>query len=330
MQFNLPDLGEGLAHATLVKWHVKTNDLVKIDQPVAAVETAKAIIDIPSPFSGTIDTLHAKEGEKVAVGTTLITYKTNSKSTIKAIPAARKLAIDHNLDLNTIKPKKGDTIRVSDVKAAIENSQNTRSYTNRTMANAMSQAQREVALSTVMNDAVVNTKPTDITSSIILAIRQSILKFPLINGVYDQAKDIIIDKSNLIIGIVVDTNENNQASIPCLNPSNKDLAAIRSHINQLKTKSIDNSFVDSDFQNPTIILSNYGSLGGRYATPMVKPPCLVTVGVGQLYSQLAKDNQSNIIERYHIPLSVSFDHRYLTGAYVIQYLKAMVDYLQCQ
>src|SRR5262245_58283692 len=50
--FNLPDLGEGLAEAEIVRWHVKVGDEVKVDQPMVAVETAKAVVEVPSPHAG--------------------------------------------------------------------------------------------------------------------------------------------------------------------------------------------------------------------------------------------------------------------------------------
>jgi pyruvate dehydrogenase E2 component (dihydrolipoamide acetyltransferase) len=52
--FNLPDLGEGLAEAEIVRWHVKVGDMVKVDEPMVAVETAKAVVEVPSPFTGRI------------------------------------------------------------------------------------------------------------------------------------------------------------------------------------------------------------------------------------------------------------------------------------
>ena len=56
--FNLPDLGEGLAEAEIVRWHVNVGDTVKVDQPMVAVETAKAVVEVPCPYSGVIKALH--------------------------------------------------------------------------------------------------------------------------------------------------------------------------------------------------------------------------------------------------------------------------------
>jgi 2-oxoisovalerate dehydrogenase E2 component (dihydrolipoyl transacylase) len=66
--FNLPDLGEGLAEAEIVRWHVKAGDTVKVDQPMVAVETAKAVVEVPSPYSGLIKALHGNPGDVIATG----------------------------------------------------------------------------------------------------------------------------------------------------------------------------------------------------------------------------------------------------------------------
>ncbi|MEH0059987.1 dihydrolipoamide acetyltransferase family protein [Auritidibacter ignavus] len=78
--FNLPDLGEGLTEATLLSWLVTEGDTVTIDQPIAEVETAKATLEIPSPFEGTVTTLHGKVGETLTVGEPLITVTAASHS----------------------------------------------------------------------------------------------------------------------------------------------------------------------------------------------------------------------------------------------------------
>ena len=71
-EFRLPDLGEGLPEAEIVQWLVAEGDEVTLNQPIAEVETAKAIVELPSPFAGTVQTLHAAAGDVVAVGSPLI------------------------------------------------------------------------------------------------------------------------------------------------------------------------------------------------------------------------------------------------------------------
>jgi pyruvate dehydrogenase E2 component (dihydrolipoamide acetyltransferase) len=71
--FRLPDLGEGLTEAQLVKWLVTQGQAVKVNQPLCEVETAKALVEIPAPWAGQVEELHARPGETVPVGSPLVT-----------------------------------------------------------------------------------------------------------------------------------------------------------------------------------------------------------------------------------------------------------------
>ena len=70
--FKLPDVGEGLTEADIVKWHVAVGDTVEINQIIVEIETAKAIVELPCPFEGTVSELLVSEGETVDVGTPII------------------------------------------------------------------------------------------------------------------------------------------------------------------------------------------------------------------------------------------------------------------
>ena len=71
--FLLPDLGEGLTEAEIIRWLVGIGDQVSVDQPVVEVETAKATVELPSPFAGTVRALHGTAGTSVSVGSALLT-----------------------------------------------------------------------------------------------------------------------------------------------------------------------------------------------------------------------------------------------------------------
>lgn len=74
-EFRLPDLGEGLTEAEVMQWLVAPGDSVALNQTLAEVETAKAVVELPSPYEGTVSTLHADAGETVAVGAPLIAFE---------------------------------------------------------------------------------------------------------------------------------------------------------------------------------------------------------------------------------------------------------------
>ena len=71
-EFKLPDVGEGLTEAEIVTWKVKVGDVLKINDIVVEIETAKSLVELPSPYAGTVQALHVPEGETVAVGTPII------------------------------------------------------------------------------------------------------------------------------------------------------------------------------------------------------------------------------------------------------------------
>jgi pyruvate dehydrogenase E2 component (dihydrolipoamide acetyltransferase) len=72
--FDLPDLGEGLPDAEIVRWFVKVGDVVEAEQPIVEMETAKAVVEVTSPQSGRIIKLHGQEGDVIETGTPLVTF----------------------------------------------------------------------------------------------------------------------------------------------------------------------------------------------------------------------------------------------------------------
>src|ERR1700685_1384600 len=126
--FRLPDLGEGLAEAEIVEWHVKVGDHVRVYQPMVSVETAKAVVEVPAPFSGVVTALCGAPGDIVPTGSPLIEFDSgtvvgsmpatsdeefvesvtvggahrHSAHRARAVPAARALAKRLGVDLATL------------------------------------------------------------------------------------------------------------------------------------------------------------------------------------------------------------------------------------
>src|SRR5229473_7145680 len=125
--FRLPDLGEGLAEAEIIEWHVSVGDHVRVDQPMVSVETAKAVVEVPAPFSGTVTALRGAPGDIVPTGAPLVEFdsgtvvgsmpatseeyvelalvrdrRSHSALRARAVPAARALAKSLGVDLETV------------------------------------------------------------------------------------------------------------------------------------------------------------------------------------------------------------------------------------
>src|SRR6478672_798626 len=74
-EFRLPDLGEGLTESEIVAWKVAVGDTVTLNQIIAEVETAKAVVELPSPFAGVVAALHEQPGTVVEVGKPIVSFE---------------------------------------------------------------------------------------------------------------------------------------------------------------------------------------------------------------------------------------------------------------
>jgi pyruvate dehydrogenase E2 component (dihydrolipoamide acetyltransferase) len=92
--FKLPDVGEGLTEAEIVTWKVKVGDTVKVNDVVVEIETAKSLVELPSPYAGTVAELLVGEGETVNVGTPLITVASGEELSAAAPTGGRTSAED--------------------------------------------------------------------------------------------------------------------------------------------------------------------------------------------------------------------------------------------
>jgi 2-oxoisovalerate dehydrogenase E2 component (dihydrolipoyl transacylase) len=94
-EYLLPDVGEGLTEAEIVSWKVKVGDTVEINDIVCEIETAKSIVELPSPYAGTVSAILAPEGETIAVGTPIIAIGDAAEAAAAAAaPAPAEMEID--------------------------------------------------------------------------------------------------------------------------------------------------------------------------------------------------------------------------------------------
>jgi 2-oxoisovalerate dehydrogenase E2 component (dihydrolipoyl transacylase) len=103
-EFKLPDLGEGLTEGEVVRWLVAEGDAIVLNQPIVEVETAKAVVEIPSPYAGTVVKLHAGEGDSLDVGAPLISVDTGGTDAAPAPAAAAAPDPDQELQATLVGP----------------------------------------------------------------------------------------------------------------------------------------------------------------------------------------------------------------------------------
>src|SRR5262245_52498961 len=86
-EFKLPDIGEGISEVELLQWYVHEGDVVREDQNLAEIETDKAVADLPSPYAGVIQRLHHQPGERIAVGSVLVSFAEDEEGPTAQEPA---------------------------------------------------------------------------------------------------------------------------------------------------------------------------------------------------------------------------------------------------
>ena len=372
--FKLPDLGEGLQEAEIVEWHVAAGDDVKEDDNLVSVETAKAIVDLPSPCSGRIEKLFGTTGDILQVGDPLVAFggKNGGATTaaeapaakadtgtvvgevevgktvvregptkvgrasvgVKATPAVRAMATRLDVDLSIVTPSGPDgMITAADVQRVarilkevgpIEKLRGSR----RAMARTMTQAHAEVADVTVVDDADVDAWKSgeDITVRLIRAIIAGITAEPSLNAWYDShaVGRRVLDKIDL--GMAVDTPEG--LFVPVLRDvAHRDATDLRRGLDTIKQAVRERSIPPEELRGYTITLSNFGTFAGRYADPVVVPPTVAILGAGRSRPEVVAVDGVPTVHSI-LPLSLTFDHRAVTGGEGTRFLAAVIRDLE--
>ncbi len=195
----------------------------------------------------------------------------------------------------------------------------------RNMARVMADAHAKVVATTLNDDADVHawTPGNDVTVRLIRSIVRACKAVPALNAWFDGEKLNRTLHPQVDIGIAVDTDDG--LFVPALrNADILDARGIREGVNRLRAQVEDRSIAASELSGYTISLSNFGMFAGRYATPVVVPPCVAIVAAGRARHQVMPI-MGGFESHKIIPLSVTFDHRAATGGEAARFLKAMID-----
>lgn len=369
--FKLPDLGEGLPDAEIKAWHVKVGEHIDKDQHIASVETAKALVDVPSPHSGVIKKLYGKPGDIIKTGHPFVEFAIQTPiressatvagkleigdqlvpetaviaphlikvPSVKATPAIRALAAQFDIDLNHVD---GTGPNGLITKFDLERAQMAHSHalkageplkgTRRTMAQTMSKAHKEVVPITLSDDALLGAwkEKNDITYRIIRALCIACEKEPNLNAWFDGSNLSHEVHKQVDLGLAMDSAEG--LFVPIIHDAATQLKhpdALRDSIEQRKRQVKERSITADQMKNPTITLSNFGTVAGKYANPIIIPPQVAIIGSGKI-REMAIPVQGKVTIQPVLPLSLTIDHRAVTGGEAARFLAAMIEDLQKQ
>lgn len=195
----------------------------------------------------------------------------------------------------------------------------------RNMARVMAAAHAQVVPTTLTDDADIHawTPGNDITVRLIRAIVRACKAVPALNAWFDGDNLTRTLHPHVDIGIAVDTDDG--LFVPALrNADVLDAAGIRQSVDRLRAQVMDRSIPSSELSGYTISLSNFGMFAGRYATPVIVPPCVAILAAGRGRHQLVPV-MGGIETHKIIPLSLTFDHRAATGGEAARFLRAVLD-----
>jgi len=367
--FRLPDLGEGLAEAEIIEWHVRVGERVAVDQPMVSVETAKAVVELPAPFAGLVSVLHAAPGDVVPTGAPLIEFDSGTvvgtmpviseeeypdtdavggpavTPTVRgrAVPVARALAKRLGVDIATVEGTgRGGLITLDDVlqRAHVAPAAPAKIWAaagtqpaplrgaRRAMAHSMSLARDQVAGSTVCDDADIQgwTQRGDYMVRLMRAMVAAWRAEPALNAAYDPVDNSRVLFKHIHLAIAVDTPAG--LIVPVLRHiENKTAAELRAALVAQKEAAHQRSTSAEDLREFTLMLSNFGTLAGRYGIPLVVPPAVAILGAGKVREDAVVVGKAIEAHR-RMPLSLSFDHRCVTGGEACRFLAAVIADLE--
>jgi pyruvate dehydrogenase E2 component (dihydrolipoamide acetyltransferase) len=349
--FLLPDLGEGLQEAEIVAWHVAEGEHVVADQPLVSVETDKAVVEIPSPRAGRIASLLAPLHARLPIGAPLVAFTEGAEADtgtvvgelatpvpvpkpavrVRVAPAVRALAGELGLDLSTVSGSgpageitRADLQRAASTRAGAEPLRGVR----RAMALRMADAGRQVVPATVTDLADVEAWPADapVTARLIAALVTACRVEPALNAAYDG--DAVARRLNaeVHVGVAVDIEDG--LIVPVLRHAERlDLAAIRDELTGLITAARERRVAPGALRGATVTVSNFGSLGGDFAALVVVPPQVAILGAGRISQRLTAIG-GDFTARKMLPLSLTFDHRAVSGGEAARFLAAVKSGLE--
>ena len=451
-QWKLPDVGEGIHEAEIVRWLVHEHETVQADQPLVEIQTDKALVEVSSPYAGTIAKLHAVEGEVVKVGTVLVEFSAPDAATgsaaastapattatpepvaasaapvspadpasalaasaawaagaagapakprrrALATPAIRRFAREMSVNIDEVTGTgKDGRVTEEDIRRFMQGKQgavqpDVQAGGNAAGANVSApnpasphragaplpplspmptaaapggplQSEERVALRglrraisehmvrsiytaphvTGMDEAdatelvafkrkaaeIAQRKGVKLTylPFVIKAVVSALKEYPYLNASLDDSAGEIVLKRYYNIGIAVDTP--NGLLVPVIaNADQKSLLELAADVERLSAKAHDRTLTQAELQGGTFTISNIGSFGGLFATPIINYPEVAILAVGKIAKRPVALEDDSIVVRQMLTLSLTFDHRVIDGGMSGRFTRHVIRYLQ--
>jgi pyruvate dehydrogenase E2 component (dihydrolipoamide acetyltransferase) len=342
--FAMPDLGEGLEEGEIVEWLVAEGDTVELNQPLVEIETAKATVEIPSPFAGVVASLHGAIGATIPVGAPLVTFgdaggvasssgAAAPGAAARTTPPVRKLAKELGVDLAAVVGSGPDgRVTAEDVRAAAGGvvSRPPAPVPSRSVIAANMERQSAIPQVTTFRTldctaleafrAELGMSPLPV---VLAALCRTIAAHPALNSGWDDGG--VVEREGIDVGLAADTERG--LVVPVLRDAPAlGMTALAAEIARLARSAREGSLTPRELTGATIAVSNTGSYGSEAGTPILSPGTSVTLAFGVIGPRaLVVDGE--VVARPASTLSCTFDHRVHDGATIGRALTHLVDLL---
>lgn len=359
-----PDIGEGVVEGEVIEWLKQEGDALKKDEPVVVVMTDKATVELPSPYSGILKKQYHLPGQMAQKDYPLydievegkVDKPSKAKKTIKksrekvlATPATRQLAKELGIDIESVTGT-GKEGRVTDEDVV-------KFHAGGSLFD--DQKQPIIGVQHQMAEKMVESKSTvphfsyfdQLNASRLIQIRKNIQpkaenegykltympffikalsltlkKYPTVNASVTKTLDTLWMHQHHNIGVATKT-ENGLMIFVLKDVQDKSLEQVIKEYNQLAVKMKEGKLDREDMIDSTMTISNFGPLGGLWATPIINYPEVAILGVAKIRKEPIVKNDEVVIQP-RLNLSWSFDHRVIDGGLAAEFSNHFISLIE--
>ncbi|WP_174614333.1 dihydrolipoamide acetyltransferase family protein [Virgibacillus ihumii] len=383
------DIGEGMNEGEITTYFVKIGDEVAVDQPLVELQTDKMVAEIPSPAAGKITAIHFKKGEVVTVGTALIEIDdgtgkvsdetpsapkkkkaaqqkrtkpdqnkdklvSSSYNRILAAPYTRKVARDHDIDIEEIKGTgPGGRVTEEDVHNAIEGGTESVSRTVKEpetdtipYTGIRKQIGDNLTKSITTIPHVTHFDEVDLTDLLefrrqlkqegesvsvvaffLKAVTIALKEHRIFNAHLDEENNVIRLSKSCHIGLA--TNTDKGLLVPVLRDvDQKNIRQINMEMKELTQQALDGKLNAGDMKDGTFTISNVGPIGGTGATPIINQQQTAIMALHKTKKTPVVLENDEIAVRQMMNMSLSFDHRVADGVASVEFTNRFIELLE--
>lgn len=361
-EVKLPRISDEHDESSIILWFKQEGDYVEKNEALLEVQTEKAVSQIEAETGGILEKILVNRGDAAQVGDVLCVINTDISSRkesgtkqeenntspnidtkdtfVRIAPRLRKLAKELNVDLTKVSGTgQKSQITENDIRDVAENAPS-KSMKGQGLSNMRKVIAERMKESLQTSAQLTETALVDVTELskmrqshteklswktwIVHAVIKALQEHPYMNGTFKN--EMLEENEKINLGIAVDTDEG------LLVPVIKDVASyelenLEKEINRMEELAKSKKLSTEQMSEGTFTITSLGGFGIQFFTPIINPPELAILGIGEIEEYLYRHNE-NILDGLKLPLSLTIDHQVIDGAPGARFLQTLVNKLK--